>query len=90
VSEDSGRHFDAAWLVAAAQRLVGWANEAVLVPHSDHDEPSAHADCVICRAMVLLPGLAEPAARDRSPAPTRPEVTWIPVSRVEGAGSAAP
>ena len=41
-------------LATGAQRLVDWATERVMGPHAEHQDPSAHPDCMVCRAMLLI------------------------------------
>ena len=54
--EPSARPLVPDWLglLSGAQRLVEWAADAVLTPHAEHDDPSAHPQCLLCRASLLL------------------------------------
>ncbi len=66
-------------LASGAQRLVDWATERVMAPHSEHDDPRAHPQCVICRAMLLM-GDRPPAADERpSTSPPAEDIVWIPI-----------
>ena len=67
-------------LTAGAQRLVDWATERVMAPHAEHDDPRDHAQCVVCRAMLLI-GDRPTGPSDTAPQPTQPpvEIAWIPI-----------
>ncbi|CAB4763778.1 unannotated protein [freshwater metagenome] len=30
------------------------AKQAILVPHADHDDPSEHGECIMCRGSLAL------------------------------------
>lgn len=59
-----------AGLLGGAQRLVDWAVDSVLTPHSQHGAPQDHPQCLLCQASTLL-GDA-PAVIDRVVARSRP------------------
>jgi len=52
---------DLSGLLTGAQRLVEWAADAVLSPHAEHGDPSAHPQCVVCRVSLLLGDSRAPA-----------------------------
>jgi hypothetical protein len=78
-------------LMAGAQRMVDWATDKVMAPHAEHDDPSEHPQCMVCRTIVLVgdssgrgPGPAEPADPEAPAATTAtdgaPEaIRWIPI-----------
>ena len=46
--------FSLSALVTGAQQIVDLAKQAILVPHADHDDPSEHGECLVCRGLVAL------------------------------------
>lgn len=40
-------------LLAGAQKVVDWATDRVLAPHSEHDDPHEHPECMVCRTLVV-------------------------------------
>jgi hypothetical protein len=46
--------FSLSFLAAGAQQIVDMAKQALLVPHADHDDPSEHGECIVCRGLVAL------------------------------------
>lgn len=50
--------FDPGALIAAASQLVDWATEKIVTPHAEHDDPSEHPTCVLCRSASVLQGLS--------------------------------
>lgn len=46
--------FSLSFLAAGAQQIVDLAKQALLVPHADHDDPSEHGECIVCRGLVAL------------------------------------
>jgi len=75
----SGRDWMA--LLAGAQRVVDWATERVIAPHSDHGDPHEHPDCVVCRTLLVVGDLGARVADatpdlmdDPSHAPPQPNV----------------
>jgi hypothetical protein len=72
---------DPTMLIAAANQLVDWATERIVTPHVEHDNPSDHPTCVLCRSSAVLQGLAG-AVRDSSESPFEPAqssstIRWI-------------
>ena len=54
-SEQSTRGgFSLSFLASGAQQLVDMAKQAILVPHADHDDPSEHGECIMCRGSLAL------------------------------------
>jgi len=58
-SEDPSEHsarggFSLSFLAAGAQQLVDMAKQVILVPHADHDDPSEHGECIMCRGSLAL------------------------------------
>ena len=75
-------------LLSGAQRLVEWAADAVLTPHTEHDDPSAHPQCLLCRASLLLGdgrrpgGEPVPQADSAGPRPAGSDgsgIRWLPI-----------
>lgn len=77
-------------LLSGAARMVDWATSTVMAPHAEHENPSEHPTCVVCRTLSivgdaggLVPGAGgTPAAPPAEPR-RAPTVTWIPI-RDEG------
>ena len=46
--------FTLASLASGAQQVVDMAKQVILVPHADHDDPSEHGSCIICRGLLVL------------------------------------
>ncbi|MCX6414627.1 MAG: hypothetical protein NTU77_08515 [Actinobacteria bacterium] len=46
--------FSLSFLAAGAQQFVDMAKQAILVPHADHDDPSEHGECIMCRGVLAL------------------------------------
>jgi hypothetical protein len=67
-------------LVTGAQRMMDWATEKVLAPHAEHEDPSQHPDCMVCRAVSLVGSASggPEAAPAEVPDPPR-GITWIPI-----------
>lgn len=40
-------------LLSGAQKVVDWATDRVLAPHSEHGDPHDHPDCMVCRTLVM-------------------------------------
>ena len=54
-SEQSTRGgFSLSFLASGAQQLVDMAKQAIHVPHADHDDPSEHGECIMCRGSLAL------------------------------------
>ncbi len=74
-------------MLAGAARMVDWARGAVLDPHSEHADPTEHADCMICRTLVVVgdqvgmtPGAdGPPSAPPSAEAPEPDPIRWIPL-----------
>ena len=73
-------------LLSGAVRMVDWATSAVMAPHAEHDDPSEHPTCVVCRTITLVgdPTGLVPGAGSAPSAPpaeprTAPAITWIPI-----------
>lgn len=53
-----GRSMDLWALLGSLQRLATWAQQVtadqVLAPHTEHEDPTAHPTCVMCRTMTVL------------------------------------
>lgn len=53
-----GRSMDVWALLGSLQRLATWAQQVtadqVLAPHAEHEDPTAHPTCVMCRTMAVL------------------------------------
>ena len=69
-------------LLSGAQRIVDWATETVMAPHTEHDDPRQHPECVICRAIALVD-----LGRETGQSPAAPadevehewRIEWIPI-----------
>lgn len=46
--------FSLSSLATGAQQIVDIAKQALLAPHADHDDPSEHGECIVCRGLVAL------------------------------------
>lgn len=46
--------FSLSFLAAGAQQIVDMAKQALLVPHAEHDDPSEHGECIVCRGLLAL------------------------------------
>jgi hypothetical protein len=49
---------DTGALIAAASQFVDWATERIVTPHAEHDDPSEHPTCVLCRSAAVIQGLS--------------------------------
>lgn len=70
-------------LLAGAVRMVDWATSTVMAPHSEHEDPAEHPECLVCRTITLVGdpvGLTTTVARSGAtpPAAPAPEVRWLP------------
>jgi hypothetical protein len=85
--ESAGSRLGADWgaLLSGAQRVVDWATETVMAPHSEHADPREHPQCLICRTLALLGenGPAAPTAkadaREATDATPATGIEWIPI-----------
>ena len=70
-------------LLAGAVRMVDWATSTVMAPHSEHEDPAEHPECLVCRTITLVGdpvGLTTTVARAGATAAAAPlpEVRWLP------------
>ena len=49
-----GGGFSLSFLASGAQQVVEMAKQAILVPHADHEDPSEHGECIVCRGLLAL------------------------------------
>lgn len=73
-------------LLSGAARMVDWATSAVMAPHAEHDDPSEHPTCVVCRTITLVgdptglvPGTGSAPSAPPAEPRTAPAITWIPI-----------
>jgi hypothetical protein len=70
-------------LVSGAMRMMDWATGAVMAPHAEHDDPTEHPQCVVCRGILLMgrqETVPEAAAPDEQRHAAATSITWIPIS----------
>jgi hypothetical protein len=77
--------FDTGALIAAASQLVDWATERIVTPHAEHDDPSEHPTCVLCRSAAVIQGLsggveAIVESSTATPSPATSDIRWIPTT----------
>jgi hypothetical protein len=76
---------DTGALIAAASQFVDWATERIVTPHAEHDDPSEHPTCVLCRSAAVIQGLSSGVGvvveTSTTPQPNAPSsVRWIPTT----------
>lgn len=80
-----GAGIDVMAMLSGAVRMMDWAAGAVVEPHADHQDPSAHPDCLICRTLAVVTdrtGMSAPSrqAPASEPRPSAEAVRWIPIT----------
>lgn len=54
---DEHRSFDPTAIAGGLQQLFSWAAQTVVGPHSAHEDPAEHLDCLVCRGIGAMRAL---------------------------------
>jgi len=83
--EQDSPGIDVMAMLSGAMRMMDWAAGAVVEPHANHQDPSAHPDCLICRTLAVVTdrtGMSAPSRQSPAsePRPSAEPVRWIPIT----------